>query len=308
MDFKKKHQLAVLALVVSSIIWGAAPPILKWSMQSIEPFTLAFLRFVIASLLLLPFLLRNNHKHLSIDPNDVKKFVLLGICGVSLHIGFFFIGLSMTNSINAHVIGSSTPIFLLLLAIVVLRERVKKNIIYGTLISLSGILLIVLQPVFAHGIDSHVLGNLFYVISTISFIPYTFMLKEITKKYDYIVILFWTFLIGAMSFLPFAYTEMQKHSITEVLNAQSLIGILYSALFASVIAYLCYSYGVRNLLTNEVGVFMYINPIVSVIVAVPLLGETITPIFIVGTVLVFLGIYLSEGHRHHHPHHLHKFR
>ena len=73
---------AVIALIIANIIWGAAPPIFKWALQDIGPFTLAFLRFFLATILILPFA----YKRLSIEKEDVAEVFLIGFLGVTLNI------------------------------------------------------------------------------------------------------------------------------------------------------------------------------------------------------------------------------
>src|SRR3989344_9043080 len=104
-----KHHLAIFALIIANIIWGAASPIFKWSLQDIQPFTLAFLRFFIGALLLLPFTLHNLH----IQKRDWVKLSLLSLSGITINISFFFIAIQMTSSINAPIIASAAPVFII---------------------------------------------------------------------------------------------------------------------------------------------------------------------------------------------------
>ena len=129
---------AVIALIIANIIWGAAPPIFKWALQDIEPFTLAFLRFFIASIMILPFA----YKHLHVKREDIAEVFLIGFLGVTLNIAFFFLGLKYAPSINASIIGSAGPIFLILFAFLFLREKPKERVIAGSLIGLLGVLVI----------------------------------------------------------------------------------------------------------------------------------------------------------------------
>src|SRR3989337_3866488 len=98
-----KYQCAILALIGANIIWGAAPPIFKWALEDIGPFTLAFLRFFIAAIIILPFA----YKSLFVERQDYLKLFLIGFFGVTLNISFFFLGLKFAPSINASVIGSA---------------------------------------------------------------------------------------------------------------------------------------------------------------------------------------------------------
>src|SRR5258708_287477 len=102
-----KRQLAILALIANNIIWGAAPPIFKWSLIGIPPFTLAFLRFFIACILIFPFIC----KDLSIKNKDIPKLFILAVFGIVINISFFFLGLQRATSIDVSIIASAAPVF-----------------------------------------------------------------------------------------------------------------------------------------------------------------------------------------------------
>lgn len=295
-----KHHLAVIALILTTAIWGASAPIFKWSLQEVGPFTFIFIRFLLASLILLPFTL---HK-LKIARQDLPKVLLLVFVGFTLHIPTIFLGLTMAPSINASIISTAAPVFLLAASVFVLGERVKRKVVFGTVLSLAGILLIVLRPLFDNGMEGAILGNLLFVTSTLCFVLYTILLKEFKLPYSPFTLTFWIFALAAVSFIPLYLWE--AHNTPLVLSSQGMIGILFGAVFTSNIAYMLFTFALRSIRTSEVGVFLYVDPLVTVLVAVPLLGEKVTLTFLTGSLLVIAGIFLAEGRIHYHP--LHKLR
>lgn len=295
-----KSKLAILALIIANLIWGAAPPIFKWSLQDIQPFTLAFLRFFLAALIILPFI----YKKLKIQKEDRLILIFTSVIGLTFHIAYFFIGLTLSSSINAPIISSAAPIFIIIGSTIFLNEKPKRKIIQGTFISLIGILFIVLRPVFEHGLDSSLVGNMLYVVAMGLSVFYTLMLKEIAPKYNPLTLTFWIFLIGSISFLPLVFLEANQTSQLIVLNIKSIMGIIFGAVFSSSIAYTLLTFAIKYISAGEVAVFSYIDPIIAIAIARPLLGETITGTFIIGSILVFLGIFISENRIHYHPIHL----
>lgn len=301
MKLSKLHT-AVLAIIAANVIWGGASPIFKWSLQNIEPFTLAFLRFLLAALILLPFTM---HK-LKVKKRDIPMLILLAIVGFNIHISFFLWGLKLASSINAPIIASSAPIFLFLGSWFFLKEHPKRKVLLGTLVSLLGVIIIIARPLLEHGIDTSVMGNIFYLFGTFALVIYTILLKRISHKYPVSVLTFWTFAISSVFFVPLVLWETQSAPFLHDLNIQGYIGIFYGAIFSSLLAYLCYTLAIKHIAANEIGIFMYVDPVVTVLIAIPLLGETITTPFLAGALFVFLGIFISEGRIHYHP--LHKFR
>jgi drug/metabolite transporter (DMT)-like permease len=301
MRLSKQH-FAIFALIIANVIWGAAAPIFKWSLQNIDPFTLGFFRFAFAALLLLPFTIRN----LKIKQHDIPTLIILSLLGITAHIALFFIGLQYSSSINAPVIGSAAPIFILLGSVLFLKERLKMKAGIGMLVSLLGVLVIILPPALSSGFDKSFLGNFFFVLATILAAVHVLLLKEIADKYSAYTVTFWSFAIAATGFLPLMIGEVQQNGLLTDVGYQGLIGIYFGAVLSSAVAYILYNYAVKNMVTNEVGIFTYLDPVFAVVIAVPLLGETITSTFVLGTMLVFVGLYIAEGRIPWHP--LHKLK
>lgn len=298
MKLSKTH-LAILALITTSFIWGAAPPIFKWSLDSIGPFTLGFLRFFFASMFILPLAA----KHLRVRKNHVLLILFAAFVSVPLHIGFFLVGLQYAPSINVPIIGAAGPVFIIIASGRLLHERVNKRIIYGTLLSLIGVLAIVLRPIIESGWAGNVTGNFFFLLSTITAIIHLFVIKRLVPHYSPSTITFWTFFLGQLFFLPMMLWEMQQPGYIFDWNTRSAIGILYGALFSSGMAWLFHAFAVKQLPASEIGIFSYLDPITTAVVALPLLGEAITASYLIGGVFVFSGIFIAEGKLPTHPFH-----
>lgn len=294
-----KPQIAVLALILTNIIWGASFPIYKWSLENLEPFTFAFLRFFLAALIILPFVMNK----LTIQREDYLRIGAIGLTGVSLTVSFWFIGLQQTVSINAPIIGSTGPILLMLFAFFVLKERLKMQTIIGTIVSLLGVIFIVLQPALDTQDGGTIIGNVFFLFATLSGIIHAILIKKIAGKYNLLSLTFWTFLIGSISLMPLALYETYMYGFLNEINIQGTVGLIYGTFFSSVIAYSLLAFGLKYIQANEVGIFSYIDPIIAALIAIPLLGEHITFTYLLGSFLVFLGIYIAEKRIHYHPFH-----
>lgn len=296
-----KHKQAVLALILANIIWGAASPIFKWSLENVGTFTLAFLRFFLATLILLPFAYRN----LKIRAEDFTKFVLLAFSGVTFNITFFFLGLKLAPSINAPIIATAGPIFLLIGSFFILKEKLRPKVILGTSVGLLGVILIIIRSIFENGVDLAVAGNFLLVLATFAAVIHVILTKKIVANYEAITVTVWQFSIGSLSFLPSFLIEIKKYGFLTNLQTPGIVGIVFGAVLSSALAYYLYHWAVKYLLAQEVGVFAYLDPIIAVVIAVPLLGEIPTPTYLLGALLVFSGIFIAEGRIPYHPiHHL----
>lgn len=303
MKITKRH-LAIIALIVNSIIWGAAAPIFKWTLQDVPPFTLAFLRFLFASLLLLPFVLPK----IAIDYKHFHKLFLLSFIGIFIHIGTLFVGLQFASSINVPIISAASPIVLIFGSFFFLHEKPRVKVIMGTLLSLLGVIFIVVQPLLQEGPDQSLMGNLLFIASMIAMVIYTLLLKKFNLPYPAATIIFWLFLFGALLFAPLFFIEQQTAFTLHTFDFKAVLGVMYGAILSSIVAYLLYDYGVTYLQGSEIGIFGYLEPIVTIIVAMPLLGEVLTFEYLIGSVLVFAGIIFAEGKLKYHPLHHHHLK
>lgn len=295
-------QKAILALIAANVIWGAAPPVFKWSLRDIHPFTLAILRFGIAAAIFLPLA----YTKLFVRPKDFFKLILIGFFGIFVNITFFFLGLPYAPSINASIIGSAGPIFIILATIYIIHHKVKRKIITGAYVGLLGVLVLIFVPLLRSGAQIAAVGNLFFIISVLGTVIQTILARRLLKKYAAVTVTFWSFFIGTLFFLPFFISEVQTYGFLPNISYQGIVGILFGALLSSAIAYHLYYWSLKFLHATEVSVFVYIDPIVTILIAAPLLGERPDFTFLVGAVLVFGGIFIAEGRLHWHP--IHRLR
>ncbi len=291
-----KHHLAIVALTLCTIIWGAAGPFFKWAMQDTPPFTLLFFRFCIATLIMIPLA----YKQMHIKFEDFYKILLLALTGITFNIGLYYLGLSLSQSINAPIIGSTMPIFLILGAIIFLHEIPKPKVIFGTFISLIGTLIIILRPVDHMPLIKLLTGNSYFILSTLSLVSFTLLLKKFKLPYSSVTIIFWMFLLATIIFfLPFVFEEHATNSLS-TLNFRGFFGILYGALFSSIFGQIFYNFAVKSLKSGDIGIFNYLGPIITALVALPLLHEEITFAYLLGSVFVFLGLFIAEIKFHYH--------
>lgn len=292
----------VLALVIANVIWGAASPVFKWALTDIPPFTLAFIRFFIASFIFLPFI---KNFSVSLNKREWLELILGAFFGISINITFFFLGLQKSESINAPIIASAGPVFLYFISIFFLKERLVPKVLIGMCIALLGVLLIILSPILFDGkvLDlGEFQGNLFFVLATFGALLHPLLQKHVVQKLDSIRVTYISFLVGGLFFLPFSLVELQQWSVTN-LNIQGITGILFGVFLSSALAYFLYNYGMAKISMQEVGIFTYIDPIIAVLIAAPLLHEYPTIHFFIGTILVFGGIFLAEKRMPWHPLH-----
>lgn len=294
----------VWALIIANTIWGAAAPIFKYALTDIPPFTFLFIRFFVASFIFFPFIKDFSLK--TITKKDWLEIFLGSILGFTVHIGLLFIALEKTQSINASIVAIGTPILLFFFSIVFLHERMRLKVLSGILVSTIGILVIVFAPFLLSkniSLDVGPLeGNLLYIGSTIANVLGILLFKRVSGKVSPYVLTFLAFVIATASFFPFAVVEMLTWD-PSTFGVPGIIGVLYGIFFSSALAYYLHFYGLSKTDGEDVAVYGYLNPILTVVVAIPLLKEIPNLYFMIGSVFVFIGMLVSETKLHAHPFH-----
>lgn len=287
-----RRLLAFLALIAASSIWGANNAVMKITLLTVPVFSLAFIRFGVASLILLPFVA----KKLAIKRPNYPMLILSGLCGVTFNIAFFFWGIKLTTALNAGIIVSSLPIFTLLFAKLFLKEKLSPNLLLGALLGFLGIGAIVGKDILTHGILLSPIGDFLILLATLTFVGYEILSKKLFKMYDAFSVTFYSFAIGALTFIPLTLFEFLQNPLWVTnLRTSSILGIFYGIFLSSLSAYSLWQWGLSKIPASRVGFFFYLDPIVSTIAAVMLLSEQITLPFLIGAACIFLGIFIAEG-------------
>lgn len=300
-----KSPLPYLALIVAYLIWGANYVIAKITLQEFPVMGLSFIRFALSTILLIPFLVAHS-KVLKVEWEDIPKLFLIGLAQVTFSIALFYQGLSLTTSINASVISMISPMLSLLGGWLILRERVYWINLVGVFFGFIGALIILDIPlIFFGNISNNVLlGNFLIFLSAISGVIGGVMSKPMLEKYSSLFVTFSVFLTGALTFALPAYIEYTKNPdwIFKI-TILGVLGLLFIVVLSSIVAFFLYDWALEKVDIIKANLFHYMEPAVAASLAVPLLGERISYSFIVGTVLVVLGVYwgtLGKPEHHHH--------
>ena len=203
----------------------------------------------------------------------------------------FFKGLQFTTPINGSVIMVTTPIIVLILSAIILREKITKIKIFGILVGLSGALILSVYNSSASEGDNILLGNFLVLINAASYSYYLILIKKITDKYHPYTFIKWLFLFGTLFVLPFGYREL---SVVDWSSFTPYIwfSVLFVVVGATFATYLLNPLALRKLSATTVSTFLYIQPIFAGIFAIIMGSDTINVVKIIATLLIFLGVYL----------------
>lgn len=291
-----KRTLGVLALLAAALIWGIGPVVTKVGLEEVPVFSLGFLRNVLGMAILLPFAYKGFKK---IKRKDILRLTLIGLFGSGLNAIFFFAGLSRTSATASAAIFATVPLVNALAASYILREKPTLVRMLGVIVGFLGSLLIALGPALLGGsrIDGDVLGNLLVVGSVFFWVAYIIGSKKLLEDYPPLTLVTFSMLIGTIALLPLFVLELLNNPLW-YLNAGGGAGlaILYGGVMSGVLAFTLFQWGMQYTSAFEAGIVVYLQPPVTDFFAVAFLGENLSPLFIIGTVLILGGVFLATSY------------
>lgn len=286
----KGRYLGLIFLVGAVLCWGPAPVISKLALSEVPQLSFAFLsRFLALTIITLLFFRKDIFK---IKKVDLPKLIFAGLAGAVFNVIFFLYGIQLTKASDAQAIFTAGPVINAVFAHFILKEKIKSIQMIGVFIGFFGALVIAGKDFFTTGSLNlgSMQGNFLIFLASVSWVVYIILSKELSHKYSAYTISFYSFLVASVSFFPMAILEnIFNSSWIAHVGFAGIFGIFYQAVFASVIAFLFYQTGLKLSTAFMAGVVLYLNPVLTTIVAVPVLEEKISLPFIVGTALIISG-------------------
>ena len=286
----ERKRFGILLLLAAVFLWGPAPVITKLALLEVPQFSLAFLRAVISTAIV--FTLFYKKGYFKVEKRDLKKIIAAGLLGSVFNLSFFFLGIQRTSAISAQTIFTTNPLIIAVLAHVILKEKIGRIQFLGVFVGLLGATMVALRDIFENGNfqSGSLLGNFLILLAALSWVGYILLSKSLSHRYSPITITSFSFLVSLFAFTPLAVWEnWEKFNWIANLGFNGIFGIVYQGIFASVLAFLAYQTGLKLTSAFASGVILYLNPVVTTLVAVPVLGEKITPVFLIGATLIIVG-------------------
>lgn len=291
-----KRNLALVAATFVSIIYGMTFTIAKDVMpQYIDAYGFISLRvggtmllFWIASILMSCFIKRVSEK---IDKADFPRIIAAAFFGVALNMLTFFKGLSLTSPISAAVIMVSTPMIVLVLSTIIMKERLRKRMVSGLILGLAGTALLILYGKSIAGAKQAGLGNLLVLINAISYGYYLIIVKKLMHKYHAFTFVKWIYLLGFLMVLPFGWNEFQAVQWA-IVPAEIYWKIGFVVVCSTFLTYLLNLLSMKELSPTTVAVFIYLQPLFATIFAIGLGKDELNSVKIISAILIFSGVYL----------------
>lgn len=288
-DFKLKGHLAMLG---ANTTWGMMAPIAKIVMTAgvISPLLLTNFRIIGAAVLfwLASFFSKSEH----VPPRDMLKMAGAGMLGIVLNQGSYITGIGFTSPGEASIITTTMPIWVMVLAAMILKEPITWKKAGGIALGASGALLLVFGGAGAavKG-DNPMLGDLLVLTAQLCYALYLTFYKNFIRKYSIFTLMKWMFTFASVVVLPVSLHEWFSTDWQAVSRIE-IAGVGYVVIIATFLAYILTMIGQKNLRPTLVGMYNYVQPIIASFIGIWLGLDRFTPIKIFAVILIFSGVYL----------------
>ncbi|WP_234348024.1 DMT family transporter [Streptomyces specialis] len=280
--------LAVVAIVGAALIWSTSFAVTKVALDHVPPMTIGAMRFTVAALLL--GVAVRCRPGWSPPPPRRRAFMgLAGLLGITAYFALENVGVELATASDASLIVASYPIITLALEFVVNRTGVSPVRLVGMLLAIVGVWLIVQQGADESG-GNRLWGDVILILGGVVWAVYNLVARRDGSGCSPLVVTYYQTLAGAAGFLLLSLTEYERW---ETPPADDLLRVAYLAGFCSVAAFLAYNYGLRRVSSSVAVNLLNLVPVMGLISAVVLVGETVGMIQVLGGAIVIVGVLLG---------------
>ena len=285
-----KRHWALMAATLVSIIYGVTFTIAKDVMpEFIEPFGFILLR--VGGSVLLFWMVSFFGPKEKIAKSDFPRIIAAAFFGVALNMLTFFKGLSYTSPIMGAVLMVTTPMIVLILSAIIMKERMLKRKVFGIVLGLAGTVSLILYGKSMINAPNEMLGNLLVFINAISYGFYLIIVKKLMDKYNAFTFVKWIYSFGFLMVLPFGWSEFDAVNWSMVpVDIYWKIGFV--VVFSTFLTYLLNLVSMRELKPTTVAVFIYLQPLFATVFAISLGKDELSWVKIGSAILIFTGVYL----------------
>lgn len=285
----KGHILIMLA----NILFGASMPVYKYLLTAdVPPEAITIMRAIFACMMfwLVSFFMPKE----KVLPKDLCLLFVCALCGVGINQWLFVIGLKNSSPVNASIIATAVPIFVLLLAALVLKEPITAKKSLGVFLGVSGGLLLVFNSTQTTSGTNSLWGDMLMLLNQLMYSVYLVLSKPLSRRYSSVIMMKWMFLFSTLALAPFCLQYMQYVPMfhRETFNVSQLYALLYLLFGATFVSFMLIPMALKQIRPTTVSMYNYVQPIIASAIAVAVGQDTFSMQKLLSAALVFVGVYL----------------
>jgi drug/metabolite transporter (DMT)-like permease len=276
-----------LALIAVQLMFGSWPIVGKIALRALPSTGLVAFRIGGAAIVFI--ILQRLLGQMRIPARrDLAWMALYSLLGVVLNQFLFVKGLSLTTVINATLLGTTIPVFTLLVSIVFGYDRLSMRKALGILLAAAGVVYLV-DPLRADFSGQTALGNLLIVVNSLSYGAYIALSKDTLKRYGALTFITWVFIFGALLTIPVGALTLYTVPL-QTIGPGTWLAVLYIIIVPTVGAYYANAWALARVAPSTVAVYIYLQPLIAFALAPLILGESWNSRTWIASILIFAGV------------------
>lgn len=286
--------LAYIGLVVTPLFWAGNAVVARGVVHAIPPTSLAFWRWVLALLIILPFGLPHLRRQWPLVRQHWRSILVLALFSVTAFNTLLYLAAKTTTATNIALINSTIPIMVALLAWLMLSERTRPQQVAGIAVAMAGMLLVIGQGSLARLASlTFMAGDLIMVAAVASWGVYSVLLRRQSLPLHSLTFLTAQIAAGTLLLAPLYIVDLMFFSGGFEPRMSSIPVFLYVAIFPGILAYACWNNAVLVVGPAVSAMFMYLTPVFAALLAWLFLGERLEGYHLSGGLLILAGLYLT---------------
>lgn len=290
-----KTLVGLLCGLGAAAIWGGMYVVSKVVLEVIPPFALITLRLILGALVLFGALLFKGFSlFLGVkNTSHFWKIFGVGFIGYGISLGFQFVGTKLSTAANGSLVTSATPAFVLFFAWMLLRERITARRLIALLVSTLGVIAVI-DPRTASLNPDLFWGNLSLLAAALTWALYSVLVRKVTSGLDVLSFSAIAFLGGLPVSIPIGAWEVCTQGLG-VITWGIIGGVLFLGIISTALAMLLWNTAFARLDASLAALTFFAQPVVGTVLGIIFLGEIITSLFILGGILIGLGLLTASG-------------
>lgn len=258
----------------------------------VQPF--GFIIFRVAGAAVLFWLISFWGPKENIEKKDYLRMLVCAVLGMGINMLVFFKGLALSTPINSAVLVTTTPIIVLILSAILIKERVSGRKILGITIGLLGALgLILFSSEIRQDAPNIPIGNFLILMNSVCYGSYLIIVRPLLDKYHPFTFMKWLFTLGIFLVLPFGYQEFTEIDFTN-LPMDAILSIVFVVVGTTFCTYLFNIFALTQLKASTLSAFVYVQPLIGILYATATGKDNLTTLKILAACLVLVGVYLAS--------------
>lgn len=279
-------------ILIQQLLASLTHIVTKDLMNSVNPMVSLFIRASIISVVFGLWLLFHWKKNTRIERKDYKTLVILSILNIPVNQLLFFLAAELTTAPNLALAYALSPAFVLIIAMIFLKEKAGRVKILGVATAFAGVLIVLSERGISFG-SSYFTGNVLVLIASLSWALYTVIGKEFTTKYGAIYSTSLTMILGFIFYIPIFLLSGYDLNLPS-LAFKDWLQLLYLGLFASGAAYVIWYYALTKIEAGKVALFNNLQPVLTTVLSVIVFGHNITEFLVIGGLLIISGVIIAQ--------------